>query len=287
MPAWRRRAPATVPRARWRGEAVDEATARRLLEAAVDLARAAAVPILRIYQGDFEVFQKADRSPVTAADVEAEAVIVAGLEALDPRIPVVSEEACGDAAPVVPGERFWLVDPLDGTREFVRKNGEFTVNIALVEHGRPLLGVVYAPVHGRLFAGRVGGGAFEEHAGERHPIACRPVPAAGWTLISSRSHGDAGKLAQVSGGQPIIADSVLGSSLKFCVVAAGEADLYPRFGRTMEWDTAAGHAVLRAAGGCVADLQGVELRYGKAGLRNPDFLAWGTPAPAWVPTQGA
>ncbi|TMH96724.1 MAG: 3'(2'),5'-bisphosphate nucleotidase CysQ, partial [Betaproteobacteria bacterium] len=185
------------------------------------------------------------------------------LARITPGLQVVSEEAASAGRIPVVAERFWLVDPLDGTREFVNRNGEFTVNIALVERDTPVLGVVLAPASGRLFAGAAGAGAFvEDESGRRQAITCRRIPATGLTVVSSRSHGD---LAHVTAG----------SSLKFCLVAGGQADLYPRFGRTMEWDTAAGHAILRAAGGCVTDLNGAELRYGKPDFANPHFVAMG------------
>ena len=172
--------------------------------------------------------------------------------------------------------RFWLVDPLDGTKEFLKRNGEFTVNIALIERGTPVLGVVLAPASGRLFAGAAGAGAFvEDESGRRMTIVCRRVPAAGLTVVSSRSHGDVEALNAYLAGRIVASHVTAGSSLKFCLVAGGEADLYPRFGRTMEWDTAAGHAILRAAGGRVTDLNGAELRYGKPDFANPHFVAMG------------
>jgi 3'(2'), 5'-bisphosphate nucleotidase len=246
-----------------------------LLERLLPVARAAGDEILRVYATEFEVRDKSDASPVTEADERAEAVILPELAALTPDVPAVSEEAV--AAGVLPeaGSRFWLVDPLDGTKEFVSRNGEFTVNIALVEDGRPVLGVVHVPARGRLYAGAVGAGAFVEDAEGRRPISCRRAPAEGLTVVSSRSHGDAEALADFLGGRAVAAEATAGSSLKFCLVAAGEADLYPRLGRTMEWDTAAGHAVVSAAGGRVSALGGDELGYGKPGFENPHFVASG------------
>lgn len=239
------------------------------------IARRAGEVILAIYRSDFTTRTKADASPVTEADERAEAVIVAALRALTPGIPVVAEEAvAGGACPVV-GAEFWLVDPLDGTKEFISRNGEFTVNIALVRDGAPVLGVVLAPALGRLFSGAVGAGAELEDADGRRRIAVREVPSDGLTVVGSRSHGDAAALDAFLGGRKVAALRAAGSSLKFCLVAAGEADLYPRLGRTMEWDIAAGHAVLAAAGGSVRMLDGAPMRYGKAGFENPHFVASG------------
>jgi 3'(2'), 5'-bisphosphate nucleotidase len=239
------------------------------------IARRAGALIMRIYATDFTVRGKEDASPVTEADEAAEALILAELRALELRAPVVSEEAAAAGRTPEIGRRFWLVDPLDGTKEFISRNGEFTVNIALIEDERPTLGVVYAPALERLFSGVDGQGALlEESAGSR-PIHCRRVPPEGLTVVSSRSHGDAAALDRFLGGRRVAASTNAGSSLKFCLVAAGEADLYPRLGRTMEWDTAAGDAVLRAAGGRVTEVDGRELRYGKPGFANPHFIADG------------
>ncbi|CAD5367147.1 3'(2'),5'-bisphosphate nucleotidase CysQ [Rubrivivax sp. A210] len=251
-----------------------------LLHAVAAIARAAGAAILEVYGSDFAVLAKADDSPLTVADERAEALIVAALQALAPAVPVVAEEAasCGAAPP--PGARFWLVDALDGTREFVARNGEFTVNIALVEQGEPVLGVVHLPVGGRLYAGACGLGAWLEQPGQaRRAIACRTTPAEGPVLACSRSHGDEAALARWLAGRTeygaVARRIAAGSSLKFGLIAAGEADLYPRLGRTMEWDTAAGHAVLVAAGGSVRTLDGQPLRYGKPGWENPHFIARG------------
>jgi 3'(2'), 5'-bisphosphate nucleotidase len=244
-----------------------------LLQAVVQIAKRAGCVILDVYRGDCTVTRKSDGSPVTEADRLAEAVILSELRSLTPDIPVVAEEAV--AAGHVPhlGDRFWLVDPLDGTKEFISRNGEFTVNIALVEKGCPVLGVVLAPALGRLFAGAVGHGAFVEDAQGRRPIRCRAVPACGSAVVASRSHDDAAALDAFLADRSVASLSKAGSSLKLCLVAAGDADLYPRLGRTMEWDIAAGHAVLSAAGGKVQCLSGDELRYGKAGFANPHFVA--------------
>jgi 3'(2'), 5'-bisphosphate nucleotidase len=242
--------------------------------------------IMRHYEAFAPGRDKADRSPVTDADEEAEHLILAGLARLAPGIPVVSEEAA--AAGHIPevADAFFLVDPLDGTREFLAHNGEFTVNIALVEGGRPVLGVVYAPAFARLFGGDLGG-AVELH----WPVARDPgdaidlaaatrlavrAPHAHPLGIWSRSHNDH-KAEEFRNLYGIEASRQLGSSLKFCIIAAGEADIYPRHGPTMEWDTAAGQAVLEAAGGSVRDLFGKTLAYGKTGdtFRNPSFVARG------------
>jgi 3'(2'), 5'-bisphosphate nucleotidase len=246
-----------------------------LLEQLIPIIRAAGELVMTVYETDFDVHSKDDASPVTEADERAEALILPALATLLPDVPTVAEEAV--AAGRVPeiGPRFWLVDPLDGTREFIKRNGEFTINIALVEHGVPVLGLVLAPALGRLFAGAQGSGAFVEEAGERRPIRCRRPPAEGLTVVASRSHGDAAALDAFLAGYPVAALRSAGSSLKLCLVASGEADLYPRLGRTMEWDIAAGHAVLAAAGGTLTTIAGAPLRYGKPGFDNPHFVARG------------
>ncbi|MDO9075044.1 MAG: 3'(2'),5'-bisphosphate nucleotidase CysQ [Rubrivivax sp.] len=249
-----------------------------LLPAVEALARAAGALILAVYGTDFVVHDKADASPVTLADERAEALITPALRALQPAWPVVAEEAAARGEAPVAAEAFWLVDPLDGTREFVARNGEFTVNIALVRRGQPVLGVVFLPVPDRLFAGVVGQGAWLEAGGQRRAITARVQPAAGAVVACSRSHGDIAALQAWLQGQPVAAWVPAGSSLKFGLIAAGEADVYPRLGRTMEWDTAAGHAVLAAAGGSVCDLDGRPLRYGKPGFENPHFVARGASA---------
>lgn len=271
----------TSPLSEW---APEEALA--LLPAVEQLARAAGQLILEVYASDFQVQGKADHSPVTLADERAEALITPALLALPPHWPVVAEEAASRGEAPAAERTFWLVDPLDGTREFVARNGEFTVNIALVHEGAPVLGVVLLPVSGRLFSGVVGLGAWEQGVGAQAPrraLRARAAPAEGLCLAGSRSHGDEAALqALLQGplaGQRVASRITAGSSLKFGLLAAGEADVYPRLGRTMEWDTAAGHAVLVAAGGSVCTLDGLPLRYGKPGYENPHFLARGA-APA-------
>jgi 3'(2'), 5'-bisphosphate nucleotidase len=243
-----------------------------------EIAREAGGAILRVYRTDFAIRRKSDQSPVTDADVMAEAIILEALSRLTPAVPVVSEEASSESAPPAAGPTFWLVDPLDGTREFVRRNGEFTVNIALIEQGRPVLGLIYAPVPDRLYVGATGAGSLLLAEGRRLPIGCRRPPADGLTVITSRWHADPAPWLDLLRGRAVASHSTMGSSLKFAVVAAGQADVYPRHGRTWEWDTAAGHAILAAAGGRVTDVDGLELAYGKAAFLNPSFVASGLPA---------
>ncbi|MDD9877602.1 MAG: 3'(2'),5'-bisphosphate nucleotidase CysQ [Magnetovibrio sp.] len=247
-----------------------------LAKQAVDVARRAGGEIMRVYQTDFQVEAKDDNSPVTQADKAAEDLILRSIrEGITADFPIVSEEAAAAGnIPVVRDTPFWLVDPLDGTKEFVNRNGEFTVNIALIENTRPILGVVHLPAQGVSYFG-FSMGAFRQKGGEaREEIKCRPAPADGLTALVSRSHKTPEVdefLARYTVTQQISA----GSSLKFCRVAEGAADIYPRMGRTMEWDTAAGHAVLRFAGGTVERLDGTELGYGKDGFENPHFVAAG------------
>jgi len=249
------------------------------LDTVADIACRAGALVMAVYDSPFAVRAKSDETPVTEADERAEALIVPALRALSPAWPVVAEEmvARGEFSTrgFDPAGTFWLVDPLDGTREFVSRNGEFTVNIALVHGGAAVQGVVFAPAIGRLFAGTVGQGAWVDEVRGRRPIAVRDVPAEGVTVVASRSHGDASLLERYLSGQRVARVVGAGSSLKLCLLAAGEADLYPRFGRTMEWDIAAGHAVLAAAGGRVETLDGGSLSYGKPGFENPDFVARG------------
>ena len=254
-----------------------ERASNELLQGVHAIALRAGAVVMDVYATDFAVRGKHDASPVTIADERAEAAIVDALETLMPGIPIVAEEAVASGRVPRTAERFWLVDPLDGTKEFIARNGEFTVNIALVEHDVPVLGVVHAPALSRTFAGIVGNGAFVEDANGRRTIACRRVPREGLTVVASRSHGDAAALDAFLAGCRVARLASAGSSLKLCLVAAGEADLYPRLGRTMEWDIAAGHAVVAAAGGAVTDLAGAPLRYGKPGFGNPHFVAHGAP----------
>jgi len=262
---------------------LDFAGAARLLTDAV--ARAGAAIMRHYYQGT-EVKLKVDASPVTQADKASEAIVIEALQRLAPDIPVVSEEIASDrSAPL--GHRFFLVDPLDGTKEFIQKRTDFTINIALVEDSNPRFGLVYAPARGLLALTTEAGKAVEaklepnENGVDFAALDCQalqvrdPSPQ-GLVAVVSRSHLDSATEAFLA-SLKIAGRSDAGSALKFLEVARGVADVYPRFGHTMEWDTAAGHAILLAAGGLVEDAAGHPLHYGKtdAGLRNPGFVAWG------------
>jgi 3'(2'), 5'-bisphosphate nucleotidase len=249
-----------------------------LVEGLRTIALEAGEAIMRIYATGTEVRTKADASPVTDADEEASTIILARLAVIAPTIPTVCEETheTGSTVPKSP-EGFVLVDPLDGTKEFISRNGEFTVNIALIHGGRPVAGVVYAPAIGRLFLGWREDGkgqAFQEREGKRTPIHVARPSDEGVVVVASRSHRDP-KTDDYLERVRVKSFTSAGSSLKFCLVATGEADLYPRLGRTMEWDTAAGQAVLEAAGGSVTQLDGAPLLYGKPGFENPFFAARG------------
>jgi 3'(2'), 5'-bisphosphate nucleotidase len=249
----------------------------RLLEAAETAAFAAGAAILDIYASDFAVARKSDASPVTLADGKAEAIILSHLAAAAPDIPVIAEEqaeALGLPDRIPP--RFWLVDPLDGTKEFVKRNGEFTVNIALVEQGRPVLGVIGIPVKGVVYGAAGPDTAYVvDTAGRIRSIAARHCPSHGATVAYSRSHADTTRLEDWLADYAVAERVVAGSALKFCLIAEGAADLYPRFGPTMEWDTAAGQALVEAAGGSMTRLDGTPFRYGKPGFRNPGFVVRG------------
>lgn len=246
-----------------------------LEETLVAIAREAGREILTIRDRGAAVRKKADSSLVTDADEVANQLIVTRMAAETPDIPIVAEESVADGDVPKVGSRFWLVDPLDGTREFVAGRDEFTVNIALIEAGRPTLGVVGIPVRDEIYLGVKGKGAWYAVGDRpRQEIRARNVPPSGRVAVATRSHGNPETDAWLK--KEHIAESVrAGSSVKFCLLAAGKADVYPRFGRTMEWDTAAGHAVLSAAGGRVETLDGEELTYGKDGFENPHFIAHG------------
>jgi 3'(2'), 5'-bisphosphate nucleotidase len=253
-----------------------------MLQSLIYTAQRAGGAIMAVYATDFAVKDKADTSPVTAADEAAEKIILADLAAIAPGIPVVAEESVAAGRVPVIADRFFLVDPLDGTREFVSRRDEFTVNIALVENGVPVLGVVFAPARHELYWGDVRAGKaghIDADPDGTMPsmgtaISARQPPARGLTAVASRSHRTPETDAFLAGFA--VAEFLsIGSSLKFCLVAAGSADLYPRIGTTMEWDTAAGHAVLSAAGGSVTDLEGGPFRYGKPGFKNGNFVARG------------
>ena len=254
-----------------------------LLPAVIDIARRAAGAILEVYDGEFAVEHKDDHSPLTAADRAAHGVIVAGLQALTPQWPVLSEESV--AVPYAQRRawrRYWLVDPLDGTREFVKRNGEFTVNIALIDAGRPVLGVVQVPVRGEVYAAAAGAGAFHLSAsGARRPLQVATYRGGPLRVVASRSHGSP-QLAQLLAALPGHRIVSIGSSLKICLVAAGEADFYPRHGPTSEWDTAAAQCVLEQAGGQLTDFELRPLRYNKESLLNPPFLAFGAGERPWL-----
>ena len=239
------------------------------------LAARAATEILAIRERGFQVHRKPDRSVVTEADKAAEAVIVTGLRDALPECLVVAEEEFAAGAVTTAAPEFWLVDPLDGTHEFTGGGNDFAINIGFVRGGRPVLGVVAVPATGEIFGGIVGVGAWRQHDGRRQMITARHPPPEGLTVVASRHHGDQTRLNAFLKGRPVSRLVHFGSSLKFCRVAAGEADLYPRFGRTMEWDTCAPQAVLEAAGGWVETVNGQKLSYGKPGWDNPHFVCWG------------
>lgn len=256
----------------------------RFLEAAVRLAKQAGDAILEIYDSVFTVQRKVDQSPLTAADLASHECILRGLREIEPKYPVLSEESG-----VVPFARranwewYWLVDPLDGTKEFVKRNGEFTVNIALIHKHQPVLGVVHAPVLGLTYFAAACCGAFRQRD-ERPPerIHVRPEASVRPVVVGSRSHSDRWmeKYLARLGDHELRA---MGSSLKFCLVAEGEADLYPRLGQTSEWDTAAAQCVVTEAGGSVVDLEGKPLQYNlKDSLLNPYFLVFGDKTKPWL-----
>ena len=249
----------------------------RLVAITFDAARRAGDAIMEIYAGDFAIRRKDDASPVTLADERAEKLILAALAAATPEIPVIAEEqTAAQGLPSAAEDLFWLVDPLDGTKEFISRNGEFTVNIGLIRSGVPILGMVHVPALGVTYAGAGPGTARRwRGTGVAEKIAARRAPADGLVVVHSRSHENNEKFAAFLVGKRVAEKRVCGSSVKFCLLAAGEADLYPRFGPTMEWDTAAGHAVLLAAGGSMTTLDGAPFFYSKEGLRNPGFIATG------------
>jgi 3'(2'), 5'-bisphosphate nucleotidase len=241
-----------------------------------DLAREAGAAVLRVYgSDDFAVTYKDDQSPLTDADRRSHHIIAEGLRRIAPDVPVLSEEGAGVSFEQRRGwESFFLVDPLDGTKEFVNRNGEFTINIALMDEGEPAAGVIYVPVQGVLYGAWRGGGAFRQRDGqEAEPIRVRPAPETeGLVVVASRSHGSEALedyLTTIRVKERISA----GSALKFCLVAEGLADIYPRFGPTWEWDTGAGHAIVVEAGGRVTDTSGGPLGYNKEILKHRGFIA--------------
>ncbi len=254
----------------------------RHLDAVVAIAAAAGVRILEIYRRAIEVAHKADGSPLTQADRAAHDLISAQLGALTPDIPILSEESTDVPAAVrAAWRRLWLVDPLDGTKEFINRNGEFTVNIALIEDGHSVLGVVHVPVSGVTYLACRGRGAFKETGGVRQPITARAYRGGRATVVASRSHAGPETAAFLkSVGDPEVVS--MGSALKLCLVADGTADVYPRLGPTMEWDTAAAQCVVEAAGGRVTDTERRPLAYNKTSLLNPWFLASGAGEHDWA-----
>lgn len=229
--------------------------------------------------GYYGADEKSDGSPVTLADKRAEELIEKALKQITPDVLIVGEEAAaiGYRPDLSAAEYFWLVDPLDGTKEFISGSGDYTVNIALIKNHKPVLGVVYAPVHGELYAACGEGTAIKwmEDSDKERSISVRDTPNEGLTIISSKSHGKGDRLDKFLENYKIKKQIQRGSSLKMCAIAAGKADMYPRFGLTCEWDTAAAHAILNAAGGFITDIHGRELTYGGEDPKflNPEFIA--------------
>ena len=256
--------------------------ARELREAVIAIARKAAGEILAVYHSEFAVQHKDDRSPLTAADLASHRCIVAGLQALTPHIPVLSEESKDiDIAARREWTTFWLVDPLDGTREFIKRNGEFTVNIALIEQNEPIFGVVHAPVTGETWHARQGRNAYRRVGQVDTQIRTRSPATGALKVAASRSHRDARTQAFLD-AMGSIEEMSLGSSLKFCRIAEGALDVYPRFGPTSEWDTAAAQCVLEAAGGALLAPDGRAFRYNRREtLLNGDFVALGDMTLPW------
>ena len=251
----------------------------------IAVAKLASEAILEVYHSDFAVHSKADASPVTPADAAADRIINEALREITPEVPVFSEESSlMPWAERKQQRRCWLVDPLDGTREFVKRNGEFTVNIALIEDQAPIFGLVYVPVTDVCYYANKNGGAFKTAAGVTTPIHTRRADAARVVVSGSRSHAGPKERALLAALGENTEWIATGSSLKFCLVAEGKADIYPRFGPTCEWDTAAAHCVINEAGGQALDLQGRPLRYNsKPSILNPEFIAIGDPDFAWSP----
>lgn len=257
---------------------------RALLDGVRDIASKASERVLEVYRSAFEVARKPDRSPLTEADLASHRIIAAELGRLTPGIPILSEESAEDVdfATRAGWSRYWLVDPLDGTKDFVKRNGEFTVNVALIEGHAPVLGVVAAPAKGIVYAAARGLGARRYGPGGAvSPLAVRAPAAKPWRVAASRSHADARTEAFIHNLGPSERISI-GSSLKFCLVAEGAIDVYPRFGPTCEWDTAAAQCVAEEAGGRVTDTGLAPLRYNtRKSLLNPYFLVFGDRAVDW------
>jgi 3'(2'), 5'-bisphosphate nucleotidase len=252
-----------------------------LLDSIANLAREAGEAIMPFFNADEVATRTKDdgrRSQVSEADIAAEKIIIKGLGQLTKNIPIVAEEeVAAGRAPDISGGRFWLVDPLDGTKEFLKKIPEFTVNIGLIEDGSPTLGVVYSPASNEMYAGKVGEGAWMETAERnRKTIHVRDFPEEGIIVALSRTYGQSTDVRRFLEKYNVTKQVDAGSSIKFCLIARGDADVYPRYGGSMEWDTAAAHAVLKAAGGAVRVINGgPELQYGKPDFLNSYFIAWG------------
>jgi 3'(2'), 5'-bisphosphate nucleotidase len=271
--------------ARSSGPVIDRETAAALMEPLTSLVMRAGAAILGVNRAAMKIDGKADGSPVTEADLAADRIIAEGLARLIPELPVLSEE-CGHLAQQPYGGSFFLIDPLDGTKEFVAGRNEFTVNLALVTNGTPVLGIIGAPALGLIWRGLVGRGAERLTTGKgsvAEPIRTRPLPKRGepWIAAVSRSHGDSRTEAFIE-ARPGAIRQMFGSAVKFGRVAEGAADIYPRLAPTCEWDVAAGHAVVTAAGGKITDAQGAALKFGagREGFIVPEFIAWGDPAAA-------
>ena len=273
--------------ARSSGPLIDRAAAAALIEPLTDLVVRAGAAILAVKRGAMQIEGKVDGSPVTEADLAADRLIGEGLARLVPQVPAISEERVHLAKPPYEGS-FFLIDPLDGTKEFVAGRSEFTVNLALVTDGTPLLGIIGAPALGLIWRGLVGRGAERLAVGDgafggAEPIHTRPIPPPGapWIVAVSRSHGDARTEGFID-GRPGAVRQMLGSAVKFGRVAEGAADIYPRLAPTCEWDIAAGHAVVTAAGGRITDAHGADLQFGRgrADFIVPEFIAWGDPSAA-------
>lgn len=261
---------------------------REHLQQVISIAREAGAAIMQVYRGEIEVTRKDDNSPLTLADIEAHNIIVSGLAKLPPELPILSEESASVPYSTRSAwRRYWLVDPLDGTREFIKRNGEFTVNIALIEDGKPILGVVFAPDKDVLYFAADGYGAFKQEDGKPvEEIHSRALDLSRLVVAGSRSHSDARTqafLANIERNHLPPGLISMGSSLKICLVAEGKADVYPRLGLTSEWDTAAAQCVLEQAGGSLVDLQGTSFRYNsKDSLLNPEFFARGATPYNWA-----
>lgn len=248
-----------------------------LLPAVMDIAERAGQAALAIYRTDFTTAKKADGTLVTQADRDAETIILTALAELTPDIPVISEEcAAAGKLPEIAGDSFWLVDPIDGTREFVNRNDEFSINIGLVSNTAPVLGVLHGPALRVTYAAAGPGSAVRRRGcGSAQAITARATPAEGLVAMVSRSHRRRSRVEDFLAPFTIAERRPMGSALKLGLIAAGEADIYPRVGPTSEWDTAAGHAILDAAGGCLVTLDGEPFTYGKPDFLNPGFVAYG------------